>query len=265
MGIFETTQRLDATFTSMNRLDRFRGHFYNWYDTTDLHALEPKYVSSVDSGNLAGDLLVLGNACREMIDRPVVSTQWLAGIADALELTRESLRALTDDKRTQTVTRKQLQDELDAVAGLLQPTPLTPARIGAHLQGLAQHADTIADIARTLAGERADHAAAGVLTWAESMRASIRSHRSDIDRLMPWMPLLTAEVPHHDVAAGSQPIAPLCQELAALFGSVPALADLPARCDAAIRILRRGRPEPAARPEPQVENPGQTRHFDRGL
>ena len=119
MGIFETTQRLDATFTSMNRLDRFRGHFYNWYDTTDLHALEPKYVSSVDSGNLAGDLLVLGNACREMIDRPVVSTQWLAGIADALELTRESLRALTDDKRTQTVTRKQLQDELDAVAGLL--------------------------------------------------------------------------------------------------------------------------------------------------
>ncbi len=257
MGIFETTQRLDATFTSMNRLDRFRGHFYNWYDTTDLHALEPKYVSSVDSGNLAGDLLVLGNACREMIDRPVVSTQWLAGIADALELTRESLRALTDDKRTQTVTRKQLQDELDAVAGLLQPTPLTPARIGAHLQGLAQHADTIADIARTLAGERTDHAAAGVLTWAESMRASIRSHRSDIDRLMPWMPLLTAEVPHHDVAAGSQPIAPLCQELAALFGSVPALADLPARCDAAIRILRHGRPEPAARPEPQVENPGQ--------
>ena len=42
-----------------------------------------------------------------------------------------------------------------------------------------------------------------------------------------------------------------------MFGSVPALADLPARCDAAIRILRHGRPEPAARPEPQVENPGQ--------
>ena len=55
----------------MNRLERFRGHFYNWYDTHDLRALEPKYISSVDSGNLAGHLIVLGNACREIIGAPV--------------------------------------------------------------------------------------------------------------------------------------------------------------------------------------------------
>ncbi len=105
-GIFDTIERLNTTFSSMNRLERFRGHFYNWYDTLDLRPLEPKYVSSVDSGNLAGDLIALGNACREMIGGPVVSPQWLAGIADALELTRESLGALTDDKRTHTVSSK---------------------------------------------------------------------------------------------------------------------------------------------------------------
>ena len=43
----------------MNGLERFRGHFYNWYDTRDLRPLEPKYVSSVDSGNLAGHLIAL--------------------------------------------------------------------------------------------------------------------------------------------------------------------------------------------------------------
>ncbi len=43
----------------MERLERFRGHFYNWYDTRDLRPLEPRYVSSVDSGNLAGHLLAL--------------------------------------------------------------------------------------------------------------------------------------------------------------------------------------------------------------
>ena len=48
----------------MNRLERFRGHFYNWYDTLDLRPLDPKYVSSVDSGNLAGHLIALWNACR---------------------------------------------------------------------------------------------------------------------------------------------------------------------------------------------------------
>ena len=55
----------------MNGLERFRGHFYNWYDTQDLRPLDPKYVSSVDSGNLAGHLIALGNACREMVGAPV--------------------------------------------------------------------------------------------------------------------------------------------------------------------------------------------------
>ena len=54
----------------MEKLERFRGHFYNWYDTSDLRALEPKYVSSVDSGNLAGHLIALGNACREIAAGP---------------------------------------------------------------------------------------------------------------------------------------------------------------------------------------------------
>ena len=49
----------------MDRLQRFRGHFYNWYDTRDLRPLDPQYVSSVDSGNLAGHLIALANACRE--------------------------------------------------------------------------------------------------------------------------------------------------------------------------------------------------------
>ena len=48
-------------------LERFRGHFYNWYETRDLHPLEPKYISSVDSGNLAGHLIALANACREIV------------------------------------------------------------------------------------------------------------------------------------------------------------------------------------------------------
>ena len=66
IGTLDTIERLEATFASMKKLERYRGHFYNWYDTSDLRALEPKYVSSVDSGNLAGHLIALGNACREI-------------------------------------------------------------------------------------------------------------------------------------------------------------------------------------------------------
>ena len=58
-GTQETLERLEATLAAMQRLSRHRGHFFNWYATLDLHVLEPAYVSSVDSGNLAGHLIAL--------------------------------------------------------------------------------------------------------------------------------------------------------------------------------------------------------------
>ena len=57
----EALDRLEATFATLARMARFRGHFYNWYDTRDLRVLDPAYVSSVDSGNLAGHLIALAN------------------------------------------------------------------------------------------------------------------------------------------------------------------------------------------------------------
>jgi cyclic beta-1,2-glucan synthetase len=79
LGKLEMVERLEATLGTMNRLERFRGHFYNWYDTRDLRALDPKYVSSVDSGNLAGHLIVLRNACREIIGAPLAAANGSLG------------------------------------------------------------------------------------------------------------------------------------------------------------------------------------------
>ena len=76
----------------MSGLERFRGHFYNWYDTRDLRPLDPQYVSSVDSGNLAGHLIALANACREWTASPPDAARRLAGIEDALDLARGGAR-----------------------------------------------------------------------------------------------------------------------------------------------------------------------------
>ena len=80
LGMLETVERVEATLATMGRLERFRGHFYNWYETTDLRPLEPRYVSTVDSGNLASQLLVLGNACRGALERPLLDQEAFAGI-----------------------------------------------------------------------------------------------------------------------------------------------------------------------------------------
>jgi cyclic beta-1,2-glucan synthetase len=61
----DAARRLGQTLATMRRLARYRGHFYNWYDTRDLRPLEPAYVSSVDSGNLAAHLVAVASACDE--------------------------------------------------------------------------------------------------------------------------------------------------------------------------------------------------------
>jgi len=183
-GTNDTVDRLQATLATMSGLQRFRGHFYNWYDTRDLRPLDPQYVSSVDSGNLAGHLIALANACREWIDRPMAGPELFAGVEDGLNLTRETLQGLPDDRRTQTITRHQLGEALDALAAALRQDPLLqhppPEGIAALLVKVAPHAATMIDIARTLASERGDEAGAEMLFWAEATLASIESHRRDV-------------------------------------------------------------------------------------
>lgn len=52
-------ERTSKTIRTMYKMERYKGHFYNWYDTQSLEPLQPKYISTVDSGNLVGHLLVL--------------------------------------------------------------------------------------------------------------------------------------------------------------------------------------------------------------
>ena len=59
-------ERLNATLTTLDTLERHQGHFLNWYDTQTGLALLPRYVSTVDSGNLSGHLLAVAQACREL-------------------------------------------------------------------------------------------------------------------------------------------------------------------------------------------------------
>ena len=235
IGTVAAIERLEATLGTMNGLERFRGHFYNWYDTHDLRPLDPKYISSVDSGNLAGHLIALGQACQEIIDRPLLGPHALSGIADAILLLRQSARAIVDDRRTQTVTRKNLDEALDALTAALSPVPITPGEWIDRLADLGARANTMEDIARTLTAERGDSAEGELVAWAEGVRAAIESHARDLDAAMPWArlvfrkaPINRATIPEHDLVS---------MTLARFFLSVPTPADAPDRCESAIREL----------------------------
>ncbi len=84
-------QRLGNTLASMEKLERHRGHFYNWYDTRTLKILHPQYISSVDSGNLAGSLLTLQGGLLEMKQQPLLSVNAFQGLQDTLQVLAEQL------------------------------------------------------------------------------------------------------------------------------------------------------------------------------
>jgi cellobiose phosphorylase len=88
-GYLSTGQLVARTtdaLRSMKTLERYRGHFYNWYDTQTRLPLAPLYVSTVDSGNLAGHLLALRPGLLALCDAPIVNPRWLEGLRDTFSI-----------------------------------------------------------------------------------------------------------------------------------------------------------------------------------
>ena len=183
IGTQEAVKRLEATFATLHALDQFRGHFYNWYDTRDLRPLDPRYVSTVDSGNLAGHLVALAGAIRDWQAGPLAPATRMAGIVDALDLARQEAILLDDGRRTQTVTLRQLDEALE---GMIR-TARTAAgdTLSAQLDRLAADAGTMLDIARALATERGDAAGDDMLFWAQASLCAIETHRTDLSVAPP--------------------------------------------------------------------------------
>ncbi|MDH3315849.1 MAG: glycosyl transferase, partial [Gammaproteobacteria bacterium] len=170
-GTTETVERLEATFSSMQKLPRFKGHFFNWYGTKNLRVLEPAYVSSVDSGNLAGHLIVLANACEEWTDA-LLAPDARRGIADNLRLTREAVDAMpaANDQRA-----RQLASIVEEIESQLNGEQATETLLPI-LERLAKNA---AEAARKVIPAVADNGSADLVFWIEALKTAIAEHGRD--------------------------------------------------------------------------------------
>ncbi len=176
IGTLESVERLEATLATIGQMELFRGHLYNWYDTQDLHPLEPKYVSTVDSGNLAGHLLTLANSCREWMEKSFVGPHLLSGLRDTGQLLRERLAKVADTPRTHMVTLKQLSTSVDAMMASIDPLPVDSADWAMRFKEWSAQAQTVADIAQALQQERGDSLESELHIWAEAFKACVESH-----------------------------------------------------------------------------------------
>src|SRR5678816_905103 len=84
IGTYEFVERTEPTFATLDKLSRPRGHFLNWYDTRTLQPLHPQYISTVDSGNLAGHLIALKQACIEFPETRLFDVHVIGGLTDTI-------------------------------------------------------------------------------------------------------------------------------------------------------------------------------------
>jgi cellobiose phosphorylase len=159
-------RRTQATLATMQRLERHRGHFYNWYDTRTLQPMQPLYVSSVDSGNLAGHLLTLGAGLREQGREKIYSPEILAGIRDTVDVLRELLPGQV------------------ALTRLREACVETPATLPAVNQLFGRLTEQVTACEATMSNETEE-----VKDWLRVLRETIAEHRSDLLQLAPWVTL----------------------------------------------------------------------------
>ncbi len=148
--------RTDHILSAMEQLERYRGHFYNWYDTRSLQPLRPQYISSVDSGNLVGSLLTLQAGLLELKDAPQRTGRMFEGLQDTLDVLAEHLPP---------VPAPELVQHLDTIRNTL-------AR---YLRSESEHSLTAVDAAL----DEIQRAAADLLAWLPT--------KAEIDpELMYW-------------------------------------------------------------------------------
>ncbi|WP_068874802.1 glucoamylase family protein, partial [Phenylobacterium sp. CCH9-H3] len=177
IGEGEALERIEATLGTLARMDRHRGHFLNWYDTGDLRPLDPQYVSTVDSGNLAGCLLSLASGCREWRDRPLsLAARW-TGLADAVDLAREEVAPLCAPEADEHETWLSLDRALEALVQSMRGGEEADAR--AALDDVLSRWAGLAAPLQALLAER--EAAAELAYWLGAAEATLRSHRRDLD------------------------------------------------------------------------------------
>ncbi len=242
-GSLELIERLELTFTTLEKLPRFRGHFFNWYDTRTLEPLTPQYVSTVDSGNLAGALIVIKQACIELPDCSLLSKRVTDGLADTIKLMSDEVKTLgAVSQRTDVIAVRQLRQEVEACAQLVSRLPpSTTSEWSNLLTILSGHAATIQDIVTALAHEHGAESFVELRFWIAALIHQAQALTRDLQTLTPWAGALTKIISASDNGHPEDFSAEL-QKIEHDLDLVPAAPTIPEQCDRALVQLAALRP-----------------------
>lgn len=177
ISIGQFIDRTSKALATMAGLERFRGHFYNWYDTQSLKPLLPMYVSSVDSGNLAASLMTLRAGLLALPDEKIGGARLIDGLADTLMVLLDQTGApLPADVA-------ELKRDMDDVAVSPPDT----------LRGLKRSLDRLAASATRAVQSLKTGSESYALQWAQAFAGQCREAARELALLVPSAPELSFE------------------------------------------------------------------------
>ncbi len=163
LSVPQLIERTRRTLDTLHRLERHRGHFFNWYDTRTLQPLKPRYVSTVDSGNLAVHMLVLAAGLRECAEAELLRPAAFEGLRDTLEMLAETEPRLTPHE----ALRRPLAAEHPGDRQKFE-----------HLQAFLREMPT---------AEAFANASPEGQEWRDALAASGAEHRQHVTSAAPWL------------------------------------------------------------------------------
>lgn len=186
-------ERSGHTMNTLSQLERYKGHFYNWYDTQSLKPVSPKYISTVDSGNFAGHLLTFRQGILEVPHQKLFDASLLQGLRSLLLLMRPETMEL------------ELLKEFASVLDIALQKP--PATLTAAISLTKKLSACTKKIVQEMGKEHPD------LEWGSALDRQAQAMQQDLQLMAPW-----ANVYAHVV----QP------DITSHFNAIPSLAGLPA-------------------------------------
>lgn len=234
IGPLGLSARLRATFDTLATLERHRGHLLNWYDTHSLAPLLPRYVSTVDSGNLVACLWALAAGLDAVPGTPVARRQTREGFLDTLDVLAETVARVgpmdlaveATDLLADLAAMRREAEAADTPASWAEA--VATGFSGAFARGEAR----LVDLAESGASTLDAALLADLRAWSGRLKDRLDSARREIETLAPWLLLLRAPPPalvSADVPADRRRAFEAVREA---LPTTLALTDVPAACRA---------------------------------
>ena len=237
IGLSDLSARLAAAFESMTALEKYRGHFLNWYDTRTLAPLTPRYVSTVDSGNLAASLRTLGQGCQTLRNQPVLRRKNWEGLLDTLSLFDEAARHLPAEALApiQSMLAKIRRPVGAALTDSEAWVPLLLQLIGESWNELNR---TLMALAASTAGALDTDTLHKLSLAADRTENHLYGIQREIERLAPWLLLLSRPPAQFTRPDGPAAVREAWRVLRAGLPTAPKLEEIGSICAAGLANLQ---------------------------